>query len=401
MKRALRQVSNVSYEVTGYPCGHDRLTCISDLVDTFLLPALVLALSYMASQLWSDISQEKKAIIRVLQLILLTKQGSNEAQSMLSAVLNIVAKPLEHALRLSQRQNPKSQEIEPLLRAIKDNTRFSRRTAGAGHNELEAWTSTQGGGLAAAVRHTVQGFVQWALQPSLNVMPTAYTHRQILAAQKILGARRLLQVILDEVRQLAEAPAAPAGSGSVAYDVATALVCAPDVTNVPPPPETIGFPPQSQHQHQQDGVPPPQPPPQARLSLRQALRFEAEDFKAVQKRAGGDPAAAEAVVRLHRRVEAQLLAPPQPHDDVVSAAAAAEALGLAGPNGPGGDADRDAATAAAEAELNSALEAAAAANGAGAGAGNGAGAGAGGLDDDIFGGLGTGADILDGWDLMQ
>ena len=84
----------------------------------------MLALSYMANQLWTDLSQEKKAVIRVLQLILLTKQGSNEAQSMLAAVLNIVAKPLEHALRLSQRQNPKSQEIEPLLRAIKDNIRY-------------------------------------------------------------------------------------------------------------------------------------------------------------------------------------------------------------------------------------------------------------------------------------
>ena len=370
-----------------------------DLVDTFLLPSLVLALSYMANQLWSDITQEKKAITRVLQLVLLTKQGSNEAQAMLAAVLNIVAKPLEHALRVSQRQNPKSQEIEPLLRALQEHTRFSRRTAGAGHNELEAWTSTQGGGIAAAVRHTVQGFVQWALQPALNVMPTAYTHRQLLAAQRILGGPRLLRVVLDELRQQTEA-----GNAAVAYDVATAIVCAPDVTNAPPPPESLD-PHSSQQQppSAQDGMlpPPPPPPPQSRISLRQALRFEAEDFKAVQRRAGGDPAAAEAVVRLHRRVEAQLLAPPPPphhhhHPDEVSAAAAAEALGLAGGVGVDDDA---AATAAAEAELNSALEAAAAASasnggGGGGGAGGLGGPGAGGLDDDIFGGL-------DGWDLMQ
>lgn len=372
----------------------------------------MLALSYMANQLWTDLSQEKKAVIRVLQLILLTKQGSNEAQSMLAAVLNIVAKPLEHALRLSQRQNPKSQEIEPLLRAIKDNIRYSRRTAGAGHNELEAWTSGStangGAGLAAAIRHTVQGFIQWSLHPAINIMPTAYTHRQVLAALRLLGARRLLHVILDELKLQTDA-----GSGSVAYDVATALVCAPDATNQLPPDLSSMLHHHHHHQHSHAHEMPP-PPPQTHLSLHAALRFEAEDFKALQKQ---DPTTAENVVRLYRRVEAQLLEPPPPPP-----ASTAAALGLVG---AGDDADV-AAAAAAEAELNSALEAAAAMGAAGAGddgsvtggmhldlSGVGVGGGggadssaggagsAGGLDDDIFGGLGSGADLLDWEGMLQ
>ncbi len=414
----------------------------------------MLALSYLANQLWSDISQEKRAVVRVLQLILLTKQGSNEAQSMLAAVLNIVAKPLEHALRLSQRQHPKSQDIEPLLRAIKENVRFSRRTAGAGHNELEAWTATAGGGLAAAVRHTIQGLIQWSLHPGINITPTPYTHRQFLAALRILGARRLLYILLDEAKQQAEA-----GSSSVAYDVATALVCAPDAattttatattTGAPSPPSSSPLP----------------TPPQSRLSLRQALRFEAEDFKALQKQ---DPATAEHVVRLHRRVEAQLLElPPQPGvdvnvDDAVAAADAAaaavaaaadlgDALGSlvgagSGAGAGGGGSDYDAAeaaavaaaeaeldnaiaaaaargsdydaaaaaaVAAAEAELDNAIAAAAAMGASGPigpdGGGGGGDPSAGGVgvevgelgDDDIFGGLGdigNGAGLLDGWD---
>ncbi|RYO98619.1 hypothetical protein DL764_007041 [Monosporascus ibericus] len=395
---------------TGYLSEEGLKTGLEYLVDTFLLPSLVLAISYMANQLWSDISQEKKAVIRVLQLILLTKQGSNEAQSMLTAVVNIVAKPLEHALRLSQRQNPKSQDIEPLLKAIKDNTRFSRRTAGAGHNELEAWTSTANGGLVASVRHTIQGFVQWSLHPGINIMPTAYTHRQILAALRILGAKRLLHVILDEVKQQTEA-----GSGSVVYDVATALVCAPDVTNMPPPPEMLA---PALHHHAHNHVhhaPPPPPPvipPHTRISLREALKFEAEDFKAIQQRS--DAAMAEHAVRLYRRVEAQLLpAPPQP------TAAEAEAMlqdALGGMNDAfPPDASSSAAAAQGGDDINhqhhhldlgagNEMNLGGAGDGSGAGGGPGSSAAGGGLDlgdDDIFGGLGGvggGADLLNGWD---
>ncbi|RYO94457.1 hypothetical protein DL766_001611 [Monosporascus sp. MC13-8B] len=393
---------------TGYLSEESLKTGLEYLVDTFLLPSLVLAISYMANQLWSDISQEKKAVIRVLQLILLTKQGSNEAQSMLTAVVNIVAKPLEHALRLSQRQNPKSQDIEPLLKAIKDNTRFSRRTAGAGHNELEAWTSTANGGLVTSVRHTIQGFVQWSLHPGINIMPTAYTHRQILAALRMLGAKRLLYVILDEVKQQTEA-----GSGSVVYDVATALICAPDVTNMPPPPEMLA--PalhHHAHNHGHHAPPPPPPPPvippHTRISLREALKFEAEDFKVIQQRS--DATTAEHAVRLYRRVEAQLLpAPPQP------TAAEAEAMlqdALGGMNDAFPPDASSAAAAQGGDDSNHHLDLGAgnemnlggAGGDPGAGGGPGSSSAGGGLDlgdEDIFGGLGGvggGADLLNGWD---
>ncbi|KXJ93094.1 mediator complex, subunit Med5 [Microdochium bolleyi] len=299
----------------GYLQEESLKTGMEYLVDTFLLPSLVMAINYMATQLWNDRKDERKAAIRILQLILLTKHGSNDAQAMLSAVLNVVAKPLENALRLYQRQDPQSQEVDPLLNAIKENIRLSRRTAGAGHNDMESWTSTSGGGLAAAVRHTIQGLVQWGMQPGLNVMPTNYTHRQMLAAARMLGARRLLGIILDEVKQHTESPASTS------------------------------------------------------LSLRAALRAEAEDFKTTQKT---DPLLADITVRLHRRVEAQL------HgfdglDGLGDGSGDLSGLGGLGGNGTGSD-------------------------------GGGGGMDLGGADDDIFSGLegvGSSADLLQGWDGMD
>ncbi|KAI1260493.1 mediator complex subunit Med5 [Xylariaceae sp. FL1019] len=360
----------------------DMKTGLEYLVDTFLLPSLVMAITYMSNQIWSegktsvDGKSEQKAVIRILQLILFTKQGSDEAQNMLSAVINIVAKPLEHSLRLYQRQDPKCQAVEPLLNAIKENIRFSRRTAGAGHNELEAWTSSANGGLAASVRHTIQGLVQWSVHPAVNTMPASYTHRQILAAHRILGAKHLVQVILEELRQQTDT-----GSGSIAYDVATTLICAPDPTNAPP---IVHIDPNSAHTD-----------PEYRITLHEALKSEAQDFKSTFKH---DPALAYHVVRLYRQVEARIVR-PQP-----AAAAIPQAVF---------DLDENAAAAIIAAQgdglvtsdgglnlnLNNAADDMGLAGSVGISGGLDFGA-----DDDVFGDLGApdGAnDLLDGWDSMD
>ncbi|KAK3378393.1 mediator complex, subunit Med5, partial [Podospora didyma] len=280
------------------------------LVDVLLLPSLVPALLFLSNRLWAATEPHgQKAIIKILQLILIPNSISNEAAALLSSVLNIVAKPLEHALRSYQRQVPTSNEIEPLVRALKENLPVSRRTGGTDLNELEPWTSTHAapannaagvatsGGLSAAIRHTVQNLVQWAQQPPLSGMPTTYTHRQILVALKMLGARYLLHILLEELKAYTES-----GNGGVAYDVITAIVCAPDVTN------------EAATLTAADGVVPDEAgelggatQQQRRLTLRGALKAEAEDWKRLQK---ADLGMAETVVRLHRRVEAQMALPP-------------------------------------------------------------------------------------------
>jgi len=223
---------------------------------------------------------------------------------MLSAVLTIVAVPLEGALRSYLKQDPGNQDIEPLLRALRENIALSRRTGGADNNELDTWCSTAGGSLPAMVRHIMQGLTQWCLHSSLNGMPPSYTHRQMIVATKMVGARCLLGTMLEELKQQTEA-----GNGSAAYDVATALICAPDVTNEggsssllqPTGPAPLAL-------LDESGQVPAQL--QRRITLRGALRHAAEGWSRIQK---SDPSMAEVVVRLYRRVEAQMALPPEPH----------------------------------------------------------------------------------------
>ncbi|KAK3327996.1 mediator complex, subunit Med5 [Cercophora scortea] len=304
------------------------------LVDVLLLPALVPAILFLSNQLWADATQGQHAIIRILQLILQPTSISNEASTMLASVLNIVAKPLDHSLRSYQRQDPKCQEIEPLLRALKESLPLSRRTGGADHTELECWTGTHasttasgagaaihnmnnnmnnnGGsgsgantsGLSAAVRSTITSLVHWAQITTLNGIPTTYTHRQILVALKIHGAKHLLAVLLEELKNQTEI-----GNGSIAYDVVTAIICAPDATSdYASTGGGAGGPGAAQLPDENGAY---VIPLQRRLTLREALKAEADDWRAIQKR---DPSMAETVVRLYRRVEAQMAPPPPPQD---------------------------------------------------------------------------------------
>lgn len=344
-------------------------------MEPFLGPSLVTGIMYLSNCLWTDRAEENRATVKILQLIVRPSQKmSPESSDMLNTVKNIVAKPLESGLRTYQRQNPRSQDVEPLLQVLKGNVELSRRTGAAGDKELEQWISSGSGGLTSSIRTTFQNLTMWSLNP--GVMPTAYAHRQILVGLKLMGARRLLQAILEELKQLTET-----GNGSIAYDVAIALVCAPDVSSIA-----------------NDALAPT--PPQRRLSLREALKWEAEEWKKTQKK---DPAMAETVVRLYQKVEAQMTPAATmatlPHD--ADAAAMANAL-----------VDDAAAVNAAASQLGMddpmALDAGAAGLSLDLGGGGGdlnlGGSGvdsAGGLDltggDDMFSSLGP----LDGWDSMD
>lgn len=344
-----------------------------DLVDTFLLPSLVPAIRFLSDYLWIE-QKEQKSIIKILQLILLPTSISGEASTMLSSVKNLIAQPLEHSLRSYQRQDPKNQDIEPLLRALKDSMPLSRRTGAAEHNELEAWANSSGNGLAVAVKHTVQGLVQWSMHPGINAMPTSYTHRQIIAALAIVGPNRLLHTVAEDVRQQSEA-----GSGSVVYDVVTALVCAPNVTNETPLVGSL-----------LDEVGNMAAIVQRPLTLREALKSEAEDCRKLQKK---DAALAEILVRLHRRVEAQMVLPqPPPILQTVDIP-----LELGGDTASLGDA-MAAAAAAAGVQDDGGLSVDDVV-GLDLGMGGNGGLDAG--DADLFGGMDTGMDVFDGWDSMD
>jgi len=220
------------------------------------------------------------SILSILHPLLIPTSISTEASTMLSSILNIIARPLDHSLHWLQRHEPSRQNISPLIAALKPHLGFER-IAATDHTEMESWTTTANGGLLASIRATMQALVQWGLNPgAINITPASYTHRQVLFAIKKSGAKRVLAAIVDEVKSHRDA-----GSEAVCFDIATSLICAPDIHSLPPLMSLNTMAPAHQH----------------RLSLRDALRLEMDHVGKLHKK---DVLAAETLVRLSRRVEA-------------------------------------------------------------------------------------------------
>jgi mediator of RNA polymerase II transcription subunit 5 len=95
-----------------------------------------------------------------------------------------------------------------------------------------------------------------------------------------------LRAIVDEIKAQTEA-----GNGAAALDIGVSMICAPTIEDSPIPIDWIG-----------STVPAPHPP-RTRMNLREMLKH---DFDNAASLVASDPLAAETIVRLHRRVEAQL-----------------------------------------------------------------------------------------------
>ncbi|KAG0648230.1 Mediator of RNA polymerase II transcription subunit 5 [Hyphodiscus hymeniophilus] len=271
------------------------------LVDTFLLPSLIPGITWLSSHLWES-RGDANAVLQILSTLITNPSSisnNTEASQMLNAILNIIAKNLEHSLRWLQRAEPQRQDVEPLSKALRGNLGFERQGASE-HTELESWTSTAGGGLVVAIRHTIAVLVQWGLNP-INSPPPHYTHRQVLVGLRMLGAKRALQAIIEEVKVQTDI-----GNGSISIDIAAALICAPDAASWEPGNKsTIDIMSEGTLQ-----------PLQRRMNLREALKMEADNAPKTHKT---DVFQAETVIRLYRRVEEQLVV-QQPvmlaHDDM-------------------------------------------------------------------------------------
>jgi mediator of RNA polymerase II transcription subunit 5 len=238
--------------------------------------------SHALAQTHSDID----AMMRIFREVILSSPSSGDAQAMHSAILAMVASRLEKCFRTLQRRDAnRTNSIEPLMQAIKGHAHYERSPYSS-MKELEQWTNAPHSTLNSSLRHTVQKLVQWASTAAIQPNPPSYTHRQVYASFKILGAHKILRAILNELKAQTEA-----GNGATAFDIGVSIICAPTVDDSPIAVGWVGSP-----------IPAPYPP-RTRMNMREMLKYEFDNATSL---VATDPLAAETIVRLHRRVEAQL-----------------------------------------------------------------------------------------------
>jgi mediator of RNA polymerase II transcription subunit 5 len=255
-------------------------------METFLLPSLIGGLLWMSSYALLQTHRDLDASMRIFREVILSAPSSGDAQAMHAAILSMVSSRLEKTFRTIQRRDAnRATSIEPLLQAIKGN-QHSERSMYASMKELEQWTNAPHSTLHTSFRHTVQQLSQWASTASIQPNPPSYTHRQMYTSVKMLGASKVLQAVVDELKAQTEA-----SNGATALDVGVSIICAPTIDDSPVPVDWVG------------SLIPASYAPRTRMNMRETLKYE---FDNAANLVATDPLAAETVVRLHRRVEAQL-----------------------------------------------------------------------------------------------
>lgn len=205
-----------------------------------------------------------------------------------AAVLFIVAKPLEDSLGYAQQLHPLRADINPLLEILKPHAQKQRHEV-AFHNSLETWALTAGGGLLAAMRHTIQSLLIWSstTPTSADMTPPQYTHRQLVETVRILGAKAVLNLLLDENMAHFETGSSP--DLDVALDIIVTMISAPQ-HQFPFSSSSTTLGNSDQHLILK-----------RQLSLRDALNTELSQAFDLSKT---NLPRASMIVRLHRRVEA-------------------------------------------------------------------------------------------------
>ncbi|KAJ5570869.1 hypothetical protein N7535_004529 [Penicillium sp. DV-2018c] len=260
------------------------------LLEPFLLPSLVVALTWLGNHIWES-ETDPTIPLKTLYALVNPSSISGEAQAIHQTVLNITARPLEEQLKNIRTRNQSRTDIKPILDALEPHLSF-RRVGSCHRSELDPWTSHAGGGLRASIRTTLQGLVIWSANPEITMAPHNYTHRQLLAGIRILGATPVLNSIIDEVKQQTES-----GNGHIALDIAATMICAPMA-------ESFAVDQNNYHPVDAKEALPRCPI----LTLRDALALQ---HGTVPKVAESDPLRAEVIVRLSRQVNLLMAAPSQ------------------------------------------------------------------------------------------
>ncbi|KAI4098891.1 MAG: hypothetical protein L6R37_006254 [Teloschistes peruensis] len=288
---------------------------------SFLLPSLAAGLVWFANRIWEtkDSSDLIDSLMPALHTLLLRPSSmSPDPSAMHSAVLAIVAEPLDAALTHAQRVHSLRVDISPMLDVVKPHMQKHRHRAAA-LQELETWASTPKRGLETALKSMIHALMRWniASANSTDMSPPSYTHRLLLRTLQILGANATLNILTDEIMAQME-------SGDyvdMTFDIVVTMILAPPQQQQPviPPPAFA--------QHSSS----PYPHQHNRLTLREALHTQFAEANELSKT---DTARASVVVRLYRRVEAFCTAAATMNAD------AGDVLGMGDPTA-GGDAAAD------------------------------------------------------------
>ncbi|KAI9890697.1 MAG: mediator complex subunit [Vezdaea aestivalis] len=247
------------------------------LLVPFLLPSLVKAFTWFSTYLWQQHTDpDLKNTLKILMLLTKPASISGEAASIHKIILAMTAKPLEIQLRALKASHlgKDQKDLEPLIQTLHSFHSF-KRTTNPSKFERNLWTQVPGG-IRSTLKHNVQALVFWSANPSNGISSAPYTHRQIVYARDMIGCQYVVWSLIDELQGQYDRTSGLGTTFDIALDVIATMIYASSAST-------------GHH---------------GNFTLSEAVRLEAED---ATKLLSSGSIRAEVTIRLHKRIEMQLV----------------------------------------------------------------------------------------------
>lgn len=187
------------------------------LLEPFLLPSLVMGLKWLAKHSWED-HGDADVLLHVLEKLLKPSSSSEETKAMHRAVLSIVAGPLFVSLHELIKRHPEKKQAAALSELLKPYVGQQRNFA-CSKGQLEEWIQ-QDGDVPSHIQRTARELTTWAATASNPPNPPPkFSYKEFATAQQILEHGKILNAIVDELKDTSNLP--------VALDVWTSMICVP------------------------------------------------------------------------------------------------------------------------------------------------------------------------------
>ncbi|KAF3148583.1 mediator complex subunit [Orbilia oligospora] len=284
--------------VEAYERGVLDMRVLKEGLDYFQLPSLIASevaiIFWLTDYIWQTMSSQGDISNALRILHTLVTNAPSEVTQTHKTILAICSHSLERVLKDVLRSegtanNPSSaihQQAEQILKHV-SSSRDWRRTGLPSTSELEGWTK-HSGGILGALKSAVQGVVMWSSTPDLALQPAGWNPRLLYAAWRLLGAKEVVRVLVDEVVSVGT------DVGDVAVDLVANLIVAPVVEDWRwKVGEVTG---RKEHTSVGNG---------GVLTLVEALRYLEDDCKLL---GGEEQGRSEVVMKLARKVEGMMVA---------------------------------------------------------------------------------------------
>ncbi|KAA8894440.1 mediator complex, subunit Med5 [Sphaerosporella brunnea] len=184
----------------------------SFLLAPFLLPSVISGLVWLTHHLWSNLDTNPAPTLSVIASLIATPENTETAETH-RTVVAIVARPLDAVLRELLRRQNLSPDTAHMVQQLHQQLRHYHgfhRNAISSREEVESWAHAVGhGGLAIALANAYNSLLMWSGGGG------QYTTRLLVASWKLLGARKVVEIILQEAAKM---------KSGAADDVAAAML---------------------------------------------------------------------------------------------------------------------------------------------------------------------------------